>query len=125
MTQAYLNQFKSHRAQMRTQYDLYELATLTLQVYERGLDSWSPIVAAAHEDEYHIISGHRRYKAALLALTLKGWVKDNPDREITIEVVRTMLQTLVESLGSLDKLMASLVNKYGEELIEFVPFEGS
>ena len=125
MHQALLKQFKAHRAQMRTQYDLDELATLTLQVYERGLDAWSPIVAAAHGDEHHIISGHRRYKAVLLALTLKGWAKDNPDREITIEVVRAMLQTLVESLGSLDKLMGSLVAKYGEELIEFVPFEGS
>ena len=60
MQQALLKQFKAHRAQMRTQYDLDELATLTLQVYERGLDAWSPIVAAAHEDEYHIISGHRQ-----------------------------------------------------------------
>ena len=92
MQQALLKQFKAHRAQMRTQYDLDELATLTLQVYERGLDAWSPIVAAAHEDEYHIISGHRRHKAALLALALKGWVNDNPDREITIELVRTMFQ---------------------------------
>lgn len=125
MTQALLKQFKAHRAQMRTQYDLDELATLTLQVYERGLDTWSPIVAAAHGDEYHIISGHRRYKAALLALALKGWANDNPEREITIEVVRTMLQTLVEALGSLDKLMSSLVTKYEYELIEFVPFEGS
>lgn len=120
-----LKAFRAHKAQMRTQYDLDELATLTLQVYERGLDAWSPIVAAAHGDEHHIISGHRRYKAALLALTLKGWVKDNPDREITIEVVRAMLQTLVESLGSLDKLMTQLVTRYGEEFIEFVPFEGS
>ena len=127
MTQAYLKQFKAHRAQMRTQYDLDELAALTLQVYERGLDAWSPIVAAAHGDEYHIISGHRRHKAALLALALKGWVNDNPNSEpeISIEVVRNIFQTLVESLGSLDKLMASLVTRYGGEFIDFVPFEGS
>ncbi|MBK9052975.1 MAG: hypothetical protein IPL78_19295 [Chloroflexi bacterium] len=36
-----------------------------------------------------------------------------------------MFQTLVESLGSLDKLMASLVTRYGGEFIDFVPFEGS
>ncbi len=127
MQQVPLKAFRAHKAQMRTQYDLDELATLTLQVYERGLDAWSPIVAAAHGDEYHIISGHRRHKAALLALALKGWVNDNPnpEREITIEVVRTMFQTLVESLGSLDKLMASLVTRYGGEFIDFVPFEGS
>jgi hypothetical protein len=125
MQQIPLKAFRAHKAQMRTQYDLDELAALTLQVYERGLDAWSPIVAAAHGDEYHIISGHRRHKAALLALALKGWVNDNPDREITIEVVRTMFQTLVESLGSLDKLMASLVTRYGGEFIDFVPFEGS
>ncbi len=125
MTQASLKQLKAHRAQMRTQYDLDELATLTLQVYQRGLDTWNPIVAATHGDEHHIISGHRRHKAALLALALKSWANGKQDDEITIEVVRAMLQTLVESLGSLDKLMGSLVNKYGEELIEFVPFEGS
>jgi len=127
MQQIPLNAFRAHKAQMRTQYDLDELAALTLQVYERGLDAWSPIVAAAHGDEYHIISGHRRHKAALLALALKGWVEDNPnsEREISIEVVRTMFQTLVESLGSLDKLMASLVTRYGGEFIDFVPFEGS
>jgi hypothetical protein len=125
MTQAYLKQFKPHRAQMRSQYDLDELATLTLQVYERGLDAWSPIVAAAHGDEHHIISGHRRHKATLLALALKGWATGKPKDEITIEVVRAMIQSLVESLGSLDKLIASLVTKYGDEFIEFVPFEGS
>lgn len=125
MQQVPLKAFRAHKAQMRTQYDLDELAALTLQVYERGLDAWSPIVAAAHGEEYHIISGHRRYKAVLLALALKGWASDNPEREITIEVIRTMFQTLVESLGSLDKLIASLVTRYGEEFIDFVPFEGS
>ncbi|MEI2607306.1 MAG: ParB N-terminal domain-containing protein [Candidatus Promineifilaceae bacterium] len=105
MTQASLKQLKAHRAQMRTQYDLDELATLTLQVYQRGLDTWNPIVAATHGDEHHIISGHRRHKAALLALALKSWANGKQDDEITIEVVRAMLQTLVESLGSLDKLM--------------------
>ncbi len=125
MQQALLKQFKAHRAQMRTQYDLDELATLTLQVYQRGLDTWNPIVAAAYGDEHHIISGHRRYKAALLALALKSWANGKQEDEITIEVVRAMLQSLVESLGSLDKLMTQLVTRYGEEFIEFVPFEGS
>ena len=41
-----LKQLKAHPAQMRTTYDLEKLATLTLQVYERGLDSWQPIVAS-------------------------------------------------------------------------------
>jgi hypothetical protein len=40
-------------------------------------------------------------------------------------VVRTLLTTLVESLGSLEKLVASLLTKYGDEEITFVTFEGS
>lgn len=41
-----LKLLKKHPAQMRTIYDLESLATLTLQVYERGLDAWQPIAAS-------------------------------------------------------------------------------
>ena len=116
---------RPHPAQMRTVYDLESLATLTLQLSERGLDNWQPIVAAPHGDAYYLVSGHRRHMAQLLAFALRYWATDHPDTEITIEVVRRMLTTLVESLGSLDKVIESLLVKYGDEEIEFVTFEGS
>jgi hypothetical protein len=60
-----------------------------------------------------------------LAFALRDWAKEHPDTEITIEVVRTMLSTLVDSLGSLEKVIASLLTKYGDEEISFVIFEDS
>lgn len=128
-----INQLKAHPAQMRTTYDLEALATLTLQVFERGLDTWQPIVATPNHglgisgggNDFYIVSGHRRHMAQLLAFALRDWGQEHPETEITIEVVRTMLNTLVESLGSLEKVVASLLKKYGEEGIPFVLFEGS
>ncbi len=116
---------KPHPAQMRTTYDLEALAALTLQIHERGLDNWQVIVASPHGEAYHIISGHRRQMAQLLACALRDWPQERPDTEISIEIVRTMLATLVESLGSLEKVIASLLVKYGDEVVAFVPFEGS
>ncbi|MBE2225455.1 MAG: hypothetical protein IAF02_28225, partial [Anaerolineae bacterium] len=125
MPTAALKLLKAHPAQMRTIYDLESLATLTLQVYERGLDQWQPIAATPNGDGFYIVSGHRRHMARLLAFALRDWAKEHTETEITIEVVRTMLTTLVESLGSLEKLIASLLTKYGDEEIPFVAFEGS
>jgi len=119
-----LKRLKAHPAQMRTIYDLGGLATLTLQVYERGLDSWQPIVASPNGEGYHIVSGHRRHMAQLFSFALRDWAKEHPDTEISIEVVRTMINTLVESLGTLEQVIASLLTKYGDEAIEFVTFEG-
>ena len=113
-----------HPAQMRTTYDLESLATLTLQLYARGLDDWQPIVASANGDGFHIVSGHRRHMAQLLAFALRDWAEDHPDVEIDIEVVRTMLAALVESLGTLEKVIASLLVRYGEEEISFAAFAG-
>ena len=128
-----IKQLKAHPAQMRTTYDLEALATLTLQVFARGLDTWQPIVATPNHglgssgggNDFYIVSGHRRHMAQLLAFALRDWAQEHPETEITIEVVRTMLNTLVESLGSLEKVVASLLKKYGEEGIPFVLFEGS
>lgn len=125
MPTAAIKLLRPHPAQMRTVYDLESLATLTLQLFERGLDHWQPIVAAPHGDAHYLVSGHRRHMAQLLAFALHDWAKEHPDTEITIEVVRRMLTTLVESLGSLDKVIESLLVKYGDEEIEFVTFEGS
>ena len=129
-----IQHLKPHPAQMRATYDLEALAALTLQVHERGLDQWQPVVATPVANGqtavteavgYYIISGHRRHMAQLLAFALRDWSKDHPDTEISIEVARTMLAALVESLGSLEALVASLLGKYGAEEIPFVLFEGS
>ncbi|MCB8980593.1 MAG: ParB N-terminal domain-containing protein [Ardenticatenaceae bacterium] len=120
-----LKQLKVHPAQMRTTYDLEKLATLTLQVYERGLDQWQPIAATPNGEGYHIVSGHRRHMAQLFAFALREWAQAHLDTEITVEVVRTMIHTLVDSLGSLEQVVASLLTKHGDEEITFVTFEGS
>jgi hypothetical protein len=131
MPTAAIKLLKPHPAQMRTTHDLEALATLTLQIYERGLDNWQSVVASPNGETYHIISGHRRHMAQLLAFSLRDWAEDRPDTgqseapAITIEVVRTMITTLVESLGTLEKVIASLLAKYGEEDVTFVAFEGS
>ena len=119
-----LKQLKVHPAQMRTTYDLEKLATLTLQVYERGLDSWQPIVASPNGEGYHIVSGHRRHMAQLFSVALREWAKEHPDTEISIEIARKMINTLVEELGTLEQVIASLLTKYGEEPVTFVTFEG-
>lgn len=125
MSTAPLKQLKTHPAQMRTTYDLDGLAALTLQVFERGLDSWQPIVASPNGEGYHIVSGHRRHMAQLFSFVLRDWAKEHTDTEISIEVVRKMINTLVESLGTLEQVIASLLTKYGDEAVEFVTFVGN
>nr|MBP7045811.1 ParB N-terminal domain-containing protein [Chloroflexota bacterium] len=93
-----IQHLKSHPAQMRTTYDLEALAALTLQVHERGLDRWQPVVATpvaatpvangqtavTEAAGYHIISGHRRHMAQLLAFALRDWAAEHPETEISI-----------------------------------------
>ena len=58
--------------------------------------------------------------AQLLALALQDWAAEHPETEITIEVVRTMLTTLVESLGSLEsahRLPARQVRRMRKSLL--------
>jgi ParB-like chromosome segregation protein Spo0J len=133
MPTAPLNQLKPHPAQMRTSYDLESLASLTLQIYERGLNEWQPIVASARpgangaegSDGYHIISGHRRHMAQLLAFALRDWATQRPDEEVDIEVVRTLLDSLIDTCGSLADVITFLLDQYGSEEVAFVPFAGS
>ena len=132
MPTAAIQLLKPHPAQMRTTYDLEALATLTLQVYERGLHEWQPIVASPNGRSgpeatatLHIISGHRRHMAQLLVFALRDWAAEHTDTTIDIEVVRRMLNTLTESLGSLEQVIDSLLTKYGQEEVAFVTFEGS
>jgi hypothetical protein len=63
--------------------------------------------------------------AQLLAFALKEWAEAHPETDITVEVARTMVDTLVDSLGSLEKVIASLLVRHGEREVAYVPFEGS
>ena len=122
-----IKNLKQHPAQMRTVYDIESLATLCLQIYERGLDEWQPLLAAPNGEEgtYFIVSGHRRQMARLLAWALADWAADHPDKEIGIEVAHTMIVALVESLGSLPNVISALLEKYGDQEIPVVLFAGS
>ena len=127
-----IRNFKTHPAQMRTTHDIGKLAELTLQIYERGLNEWQPIVASPNPglsraeagEGVYIVSGHRRHISKLMSLALTSWAKDHPDTDITLEVVETMIVALAEKLGSLDNLITSLKDKYGDEEIPYVPFAG-
>ena len=125
-TTTQIKNLKRHVAQMRTQYDQEGMAALTLQVYQRGLDHWQPIVAApaGENGNNRIISGHRRRMAQLFAFALQDWAEEHPDQEATIEVARTMIATLSEKLGSVEEAAEALLHKYGEREIPFVPFDG-
>ncbi len=125
-TTTQIKNLKRHVAQMRTQYDQEGMAALTLQIYQRGLDHWQPIVAApaGENGDYRIISGHRRRMAQLFAFALQDWAEEHPDQEATIEVVRTMIAALNEKLGSMEEAAEALLQKYGEREISFVPFDG-
>jgi len=127
-TTTQIKNLKRHSAQMRTQYDQEGMAALTLQVYQRGLDPWQPILAApAGENgvsEARIISGHRRRMAQLFAFALEDWAGEHPGKEATIEVARSLVATLSEKLGSVEEAAEALLRKYGEREIPFVPFHG-
>jgi ParB-like chromosome segregation protein Spo0J len=127
---ASLNQFQPHPAQMRTSYDLEALATLTLQIYERGLNEWQPILASPRpapngSNGYYIISGHRRHMAQLLALALRDWADGRPEEEVNIEAARGLINSLVETCGSLLEVIPFLLQRYGAVEVGFVPFAGS
>ncbi|MDY7076587.1 MAG: ParB N-terminal domain-containing protein [Chloroflexota bacterium] len=71
---------REHPAQMRTEMDPHELARLVLQVCERGLDPHQPILAADNGDgTYRVVSGHRRWLAALLAEEVKARIDRKED----------------------------------------------
>ena len=92
-TCAPISQFAEHPAQMRTLYEVDDMATLTLQVYENDLDEWQPITATPDgKGGYFIISGHRRRMARLFAYGLSTWISQadspvGPDNEVDIELV--------------------------------------
>jgi hypothetical protein len=126
MITAPLTALKRHPGQMRTTYDLEKMAALTLQIYERNLDEWQPIVATPNGEGYHIISGHRRHMACLFAFALDDWREKQKSTEgpATIETVREMLSTLVNKHGDVETAAEALIAHYGEREISFALFEG-
>ncbi|MGB0383654.1 MAG: hypothetical protein ACPGWR_02430 [Ardenticatenaceae bacterium] len=123
--------FTEHPAQMRTLYQLDDMASLTLQVYENDLDEWQPIVATPdNKGGYFIISGHRRRMARLFAYGLEAWVNHpdspiNPDDGVHIELVKEFIGTLVDKYEYVDAAAEVLTSHYANEEIEFVLFEGN
>ncbi|MBN1179930.1 MAG: ParB N-terminal domain-containing protein [Anaerolineae bacterium] len=90
--QMQLKSLREHPAQMRTRMDVEEMARLTLQVHERGLDAHQPVVVAANGDgTFRVVSGHRRWLAVLLAhevrARLDGKKKATVDLDFVYRVV--------------------------------------
>ena len=134
MITAPLKALKRHPAQMRTFHDLDKLAALTLQIYERNLDQWQPVVATHNlalsnvegSEDYHIISGHRRHMACLFAFSLDDWRKehDAAAEPATIEPIREMLKALVDKHSTVEAAAETLLGHYGEREISFALYEG-
>ncbi len=128
---ARIDQLAEHPAQMRTLYQIEDMATLTLQVYSNDLDSWQPITATPDGDGgYFIISGHRRRMARLFAYGLSTWVNqpDSPlgaDDDVNIELVKQFIGTLVEKYEYVDAAAEMLTEHYADQEIDFVLFEGN
>jgi ParB-like chromosome segregation protein Spo0J len=76
---------------MRTEMDPEEMARLTLQVYERGLSEYQPIVAAEDGDgAYRVVSGHRRWLATLLAEEVRARI-DGKENGVDLDFVRPVV----------------------------------
>jgi len=131
MLTAHLNAFTHHPAQMRTQYDSDTLAALALQIYERGLNEWQPLVAAKRADSsdenpsYHLISGHRRHMGRLFAFALRDWAAERPDdEEVSLETAVSLIHSFIEAAGNLSEAITALLEKYGTEEVAFILFDG-
>lgn len=118
MITASLRDLKHHPAQMRTVYDLDDMAHLTLQVHERDIDEWQPITAVANGSGYYIISGHRRRMARLFAYGLAD------HDELTFEQVQSYLTNLTQTHSTLEVASNHLLEQFGDEEIHFALFEG-
>ncbi len=130
MLTARLNAFTPHPAQMRTLYDSDNLAALALQIYERGLNEWQPLVASKRADStddnfnYYLVSGHRRYMARLFAFALRDWAVGREDEEVSLEVAINLVHSFIEASTSLPEAITALLEKYGTEEVPFALFEG-
>ncbi len=130
-----LRQLRKHAAHDRTRYDLQKIAGLTLQIYQRDIDTWQPIVAASlpsdngHDPAFAIISGHRRYFARIFVHAVREWAALEENQEtvtdgITLDFVHALIQEMVTKLGSVEEAAAQLLQLYGEETLPIVRFQG-
>ena len=131
-----MRQLRKHTAHDRTQYDLDKIAGLTLQIYQRNIDTWQPIVAAplpaANGDEptFAIISGHRRYFARIFVHAVHEWAALDENKEavadgITLDFVRSLIEEMLTKLGGVETAAAQLLQMYGDQEIVIVPFTGT
>ncbi len=126
-----INKLAEHPAQMRTLYQIEDMAALTLQVYENDLDQWQPITAALDgTGGYYIISGHRRRMARLFAYGVSTWISQpdspiGPETCVDVELVKQFISTLVEKYEFVDAAAEALTEHYATEEIKFVLLEGT
>jgi len=86
-----IRSLREHPAQMRTEMKPGEMAKLVLQVYERGLSPHQPIIVADNGDgTYRVVSGHRRWLAALLAAEVKARA-DGKNDDVDLDFVRQVI----------------------------------
>lgn len=70
-----LDALKTHPAQMRTAYNLQQLAELIIKIYDEGLQTWQPILIGQYDNgKAPIISGHRRHLAVAFSHYLPIWL---------------------------------------------------
>jgi hypothetical protein len=124
-----IKHLKPHPAQMRTTYDLEALATLTLQIYERGLDNWQPVVASPNGETYPHHQRPSPPHGPTAGLCLAGLGQDRSGQSDTGDYHRGRAdhdQHPGGIAGDAGKaLIASLLAKYGERRGRLCPFEGS
>ncbi len=128
-----LRQLHKHIAHDRTQYDFNKIAGLTLQIYQRDLDDWMPIVAAPdndNPDSYAIISGHRRYFARIFVHAVHEWAA-LPENQtavaegIHVDFTRSLIEEMVAQFDGVEQAAAQLLQLYGDNKVEIVLFSGS
>jgi len=107
-----------HPAQMRTTIDRTGIARLTQQILASGLDPHRPIVV---NRQNQVVSGHRRWLAAMLAVLVGREFSGDPTRE-EIEQVVGRVQAAVG--GNLADAYDYLKDQCGDEEIEVARFEG-
>ena len=83
------------------------------EVYERGLDTWQPIVAAKNETGFHIVSGHRRHMAQLLAFALQDWAQDHSETAVAIFRMFQALHPERETAGVGLSIVKKIVEAHG------------
>ena len=149
-----LNQLVMHHGHDRTQFDLRKLAGLTLQIVQRDIDTYAPIVAARiqtdADNQYKIVSGHRRFVARILAYGVLEWsaLPDNQAKlteqgGIDTAFVEGLLQQIVQAIvpqaatdptlgfasvlsaETIHQTIVELLKLYGTRETEIVLFDGS